>query len=77
MGKNKIRTLEVGSISLSEVDAYIKNLSTFSHLKILSIQSNRITKIEGLESLVALEELYLSHNGLKKIEGLENNVNCS
>jgi protein phosphatase 1 regulatory subunit 7 len=40
----------------------------------LSIQSNRITKIEGLESLTALEELYLSHNGLTKIEGLENNV---
>lgn len=51
-----------------------QNLSTFSSLKILSIQSNRITKIEGLESLTSLEELYLSHNGLKKIEGLENNA---
>jgi len=49
-------------------------LSSFSHLKILSIQSNRITKLQGLEDLTALEELYLSHNGLTKIEGLKNNV---
>ena len=51
-----------------------KNLSTFTNLKILSIQSNRITKMEGLEALVNLQDLYLSHNGLKKIEGLEHNV---
>ncbi len=31
---------------------------------------NRLTKIEGLETLESLEELYLSHNGLTKIEGL-------
>jgi protein phosphatase 1 regulatory subunit 7 len=49
-------------------------LSTFSNLKILSIQSNRITKMENLEGLVSLEELYLSHNGLTKLEGLEKNV---
>ena len=35
---------------------------------------NRITKMEGLETLVALEELYLSHNGLTEIGGLEKNV---
>jgi len=51
-----------------------KNLATFSSLKILSIQSNRITKMENLEGLTALEELYLSHNGLTKIEGLDKNV---
>lgn len=51
-----------------------QNLSTFSNLKILSIQSNRITKMENLEGLVSLEELYLSHNGLTKLEGLEKNV---
>lgn len=51
-----------------------QNLDAFSNLKILSIQSNRITKMEGLDGLVNLEELYLSHNGLKKIEGLEKNV---
>lgn len=37
-------------------------------------QSNRITKIEGLQNLVNLKELYLSHNGIEVIEGLENNV---
>jgi protein phosphatase 1 regulatory subunit 7 len=38
------------------------------------LQSNRLTKIEGLQSLVNLRELYLSHNGIEVIEGLENNV---
>lgn len=37
-------------------------------------QSNRLTKMEGLQSLVNLRELYLSHNGIEVIEGLENNV---
>ncbi|XP_066201909.1 protein phosphatase 1 regulatory subunit 7 isoform X1 [Saccopteryx leptura] len=36
-------------------------------------QSNRLTKMEGLQSLVNLRELYLSHNGIEVIEGLENN----
>lgn len=40
------------------------------------MQSNRLTKIEGLQSLVNLRELYLSHNGIEVIEGLENNVRC-
>lgn len=40
----------------------------------LYLQSNRITKIEGLQNLVNLRELYLSHNGIEVIEGLENNV---
>jgi protein phosphatase 1 regulatory subunit 7 len=40
-------------------------------LKLLSIQSNRITKLEGLEQLESLEELYISHNGITEIEGLE------
>lgn len=29
-----------------------------------------MTKIEGLDALTELEELYLSHNGLTRIEGL-------
>lgn len=40
----------------------------------ISLQSNRITKMEGLQGLVNLKELYLSHNGIEVIEGLENNV---
>jgi protein phosphatase 1 regulatory subunit 7 len=30
-----------------------------------------IRRIEGLDALVNLEELYLSHNGIEKMEGLE------
>lgn len=79
MGKNKIRGLEVRpSETLSRISTILmtvpQNLSTFKHLKILSLQSNRITKMENLEELESLEELYLSHNGLSKIEGLEKNV---
>ena len=53
-----------------------KGLGTLKKLKILSIQSNRITKLEGLEELENLDQLYLSHNGIKKIEGLERNVSA-
>lgn len=76
LGKNKIRALEVGRLRTRRRRAWLtgQNLGTFSSLRILSIQSNRLTKIEGLEGLVNLEELYLSHNGLKKLEGLEKNV---
>jgi protein phosphatase 1 regulatory subunit 7 len=35
---------------------------------------NRIVKIEGLDTLTELEELYLSHNGIETIEGLSHNV---
>lgn len=52
----------------------LQNLSTLTNLKILSIQSNRLTKIEGLENLTSLEEFYISHNALTEISGLENNV---
>lgn len=41
-------------------------------MTILSLQSNRITKIENLDFLVNLRELYLSENGITKIQGLEN-----
>ena len=41
---------------------------------IFSFQSNRIVKLEGLDSLVNLEELYISHNGIEEIEGLDNLV---
>lgn len=51
-----------------------QNLDKLTKLKILSLQSNRITKIENLEKLQSLEELYLSHNGVERIEGLEYNV---
>lgn len=52
----------------------MQNLSSLKSLRILSIQSNRLTKIEGLEDLLSLEELYLSHNGLRVLEGLNSNL---
>lgn len=43
-------------------------------MRLLSIQSNRIVKLEGLDKLTKLEELYISHNGVKELGGLEHNV---
>lgn len=34
----------------------------------LSLQSNRLTSMAGLQSCTALQELYLSHNGIDAIE---------
>lgn len=65
------------SFSINEVAILIEdpqNLDKLKRLRLLSIQSNRITKIEGLEALTELEELYISHNGVEKLGGLESNV---
>jgi len=43
-------------------------------LRILALQSNRIRKVENLDALESLEELYLSHNGIERLENLEHNV---
>lgn len=48
-----------------------QNLSPLINLKILSIQSNRLSSIQGLEDLKSLEELYISHNALTEISGLD------
>jgi Leucine-rich repeat (LRR) protein len=61
LGKNKITE--------------IKGLDTLTNLKILSIQSNRLTSITGLSNCTQLEELHISHNALTEVSGLENNVN--
>lgn len=52
-----------------------QNVSALVNLKILSIQSNRLPAITGLDSLVNLEELYISHNALEEISGLDQNLN--
>ena len=44
------------------------------NLRLLSLQGNRIKIIEGLDSLVNLEELYLSENEITEIQGLDNLV---
>lgn len=50
-----------------------QNLDSLSNLRIISIQSNRLTKISGLSALPNLEELYLSHNAITDLSGLESN----
>ena len=43
-------------------------LDALRHLRVLSIQSNRLTRIEGLACLAdTLEELYLSHNHIEEL----------
>lgn len=54
---------------------HLQGLDTLSNLKILSIQSNRLTSISGLENLKNLEELHISHNALTSTEGLEHSTN--
>lgn len=44
-------------------------------MKILSLQNNNLTKIENLNKLTELDELYLSENGITIIENLEDIVN--
>jgi protein phosphatase 1 regulatory subunit 7 len=58
LGKNKITSLA--------------GLPLLPNLTILSIQSNRITKLESLTTnLPALEELYISHNLLTSLSGIQ------
>lgn len=51
-----------------------QNVSHLKNLKILSIQSNRLTQISGISELPNLEELYISHNALTEISNLDNSV---
>jgi hypothetical protein len=62
LGKNKITE--------------IKGLDTLQNLKILSIQSNRLTSI-SLPHLPQLEELHISHNLLTSTTGLQHNTSLS
>lgn len=52
----------------------MKNLDSLSNLRIISIQSNRLTGITGLSALPKLEEIYLSHNAITDLSGLEANT---
>ncbi|KAJ5244374.1 hypothetical protein N7489_004470 [Penicillium chrysogenum] len=78
LGKNKIVEMKVRSYHpkyLKEVEKLTpsQNLDNLSNLRIISIQSNRLTKITGLSALPKLEELYLSHNAITELAGLESN----
>lgn len=77
LGKNKITKLEVRILSscwTAEAHYSFQGLQTLKKLQVLSLQSNRITKLEGLEELTELNQLYLSHNGIQRLDGLGNNV---
>ncbi|KAI4135923.1 MAG: hypothetical protein LQ347_000259 [Umbilicaria vellea] len=78
LGKNKITELKVRMETLIRHAlplTFAQNLSPLTNLKILSIQSNRLTQIQGLENLSNLEELYISHNALTTISGLDQTPN--
>lgn len=49
-------------------------MDKLTNLECLSLQHNRLTKIENLDKLTNLTELYLSENGIEKIENLEHNI---
>ena len=49
----------------------MKPAKYFLNLKVLSICNTKIEKIEGLNSLKTITELYLSENFITKIEGLQ------
>ncbi|CAE6425876.1 unnamed protein product [Rhizoctonia solani] len=70
---NKVAGTSIHSLVILPSTDSVQGLETLQALRVLSIQSNRITKLEGLEALTNLEEFYISHNGLSKIEGLEKN----
>lgn len=82
LGSNKLRVMEnlASLVNLQELwlgRNRIKavNLCGLQCIKKLSLQSNRLTSMTGLEGCIALEELYLSHNGITKMEGLSSLVN--
>jgi protein phosphatase 1 regulatory subunit 7 len=43
-------------------------LSFASKLKNLSLHNNKIIRVDGLEGLMNLEQLYLNHNSIKELE---------
>lgn len=78
LGDNQIRNIENLNVLKNLKELYlgknkIRQLNNLDlpNLQILSIQSNRITELKGLENLPNLQELYMSDNGLTKIEGLD------
>jgi len=46
-----------------------------ANLQVLYLDSNQISKIEGLDKLTSLQRLYLNDNQITKIEGLDNLTN--
>lgn len=63
-----VRSLYLGTNKLE----YIKELAgdQLTQPALLSLQSNRLTRLAGLEPLTALQELYVSSNGLTALDSL-------
>ena len=66
--KSKSRSLDLSELELTQIPTEIRD---FHWLESLLLSSNQISKIEGLENLVNLNELSLYKNQISKIEGLE------
>lgn len=60
LGRNRIKAIDLCGLKC---------------IKKLSLHSNRLTSMKGLEECTALERLYLAHNGITKMEGLSTLVN--
>ncbi|KAG0570673.1 hypothetical protein KC19_6G179500 [Ceratodon purpureus] len=64
-----LESLEVLELSGNNITSIMSlRLSSFPVLKHLSLQDNKITKVDGLENLKCLEHLYLNHNSIKELD---------
>ena len=66
--KENLRAFSIAKNSIR----YLSGLENLVNLTFITLQSNRLTKIENLGTLINLKELYLSQNFIEKIENLEN-----
>ncbi|KAH7351878.1 hypothetical protein KP509_19G018500 [Ceratopteris richardii] len=72
----KLSNLNLDKNSISDIKS-MKLQQSSPNLKLLSLKSNVITKIDGLSGLVFLEKLYLDNNCIKKIDpGSFENLPC-
>ncbi|XP_042456697.1 protein phosphatase 1 regulatory inhibitor subunit PPP1R7 homolog isoform X2 [Zingiber officinale] len=71
LGSNRLRTLtNLQELWLGRNRIRTVDLCGLNCIRKISLQSNRLTSMIGLQECIMLEELYLSHNGIQKMEGL-------
>ncbi|EFJ09698.1 flagellar associated protein 234 [Selaginella moellendorffii] len=66
-GLENVECLQLARNAISSIFS-LQLRHTFANLKSLSLQDNRITKLDGLDGLLFLEKLFLDHNSIKEIE---------
>ncbi|EFJ05452.1 hypothetical protein SELMODRAFT_431559 [Selaginella moellendorffii] len=66
-GLENVECLQLARNAISSIFS-LQLCHTFANLKSLSLQDNRITKLDGLDGLLFLEKLFLDHNSIKEIE---------